>query len=73
MIEPPSDDLIQSEEAKRRRNVDPVDRWRQYIAFCSWLDSQQPIPRNSKAGCLAQQEKWRQAGLLPPIDSNSTE
>jgi hypothetical protein len=67
MIEPPSEALLQSEEEKRRRNVDPVTRWRQFQALCGWLDSQQPIPRNSKAGCLAQQEKWRRAGLLPPL------
>lgn len=68
MIEPPTSDEIRAEEEKRRRHSDPAVRWRQFIAFCAWLDSQQPIPRNSKAGCLAQQEKWRRAGMLPPLD-----
>jgi hypothetical protein len=50
-------ELICSEEEKRRRHVDPVQEWRAFQDLCKWLDSQQPVPRNSKAGCLAAQAK----------------
>lgn len=49
--------LIRSENEKRRRCADPVQQWKVFLETCAWVDSQQPVPRNSKAGCLLQQAK----------------
>ncbi len=67
-----SPELLRAEEEKRRRCADPVQQWLAFQATCTWLDSQQAIPRNSKAGCLAQQAKWAAKGLIPS-DSPSLE
>lgn len=50
-------ELVRSEAEKRDRHLDPVQQWRNFQALCAWLDSQRPVPRNSKAGCLAAQAK----------------
>ena len=47
--------LIQQEEAKRDRCVDPREQWKVLQATIAWVDSQQEVPRNSMAGCLAAQ------------------
>ena len=60
-----SPDLLRAEEEKRRRCADPVQQWLAFQATCTWLDNQQPIPRNSQAGCLAQQAKWAAKGFIP--------
>jgi len=57
MSEEVTPELIRSEEEKRARHVDPAKQWKAFLEFCEWLDSQQPVPRNSKAGCLAAQMK----------------
>jgi hypothetical protein len=51
-------ELLQSEEAKRIRMWDPVERWRMIQEMIDWADAQKPVPRNSKEGCLAAQRKW---------------
>jgi hypothetical protein len=45
------------EEQKRRRSADPRLMWQVLQETIDWVDSQQPIPRNSRRGCLANQEK----------------
>jgi hypothetical protein len=50
-------DLVRSEAEKRARHVDSAQQWNAFLELCEWLDSQQPVPRNSKAGCLAAQAK----------------
>ncbi len=52
-----TDDLKQREEAKRDRCWDPRDRWRMIEETIEWVDSQQPVPRNSRPGCLANQQR----------------
>jgi len=37
---------------------DPAERWRMIEEMIDWADSQKPVPRNSKEGCLAAQRKW---------------
>ena len=61
-------DLIRAEEEKRRRCVDPVQQCMAFQATCAWLDAQQSVPRNSKAGCLAQEA--RRAAREQPTDAN---
>jgi hypothetical protein len=51
-------ELIRREEAKRDRMWDPAERWRMIEEMIDWADSQKPVPRNSKEGCLAAQRKW---------------
>jgi hypothetical protein len=53
-------ELIRSEEAKRRRCADAVQQWKAFLETCAWVGLQQPIPRNSKAGCLRQETIRRQ-------------
>lgn len=48
-------ELLKLEEAKRDRCWDAADRWRVLQGTIAWVDSQQPVPRNSRAGCLAAQ------------------
>ncbi|MCA9268449.1 MAG: hypothetical protein KDA41_08255 [Planctomycetales bacterium] len=50
-------DLLKSEKEKRRRCADPLMQWKVFQATCAWLDSQQPVPRNSKASCLMRQRR----------------
>jgi hypothetical protein len=51
-------ELIRREEAKRNCMWDPAERWRMIEEMIDWADSQKPVPRNSKEGCLAAQRKW---------------
>jgi hypothetical protein len=51
-------ELMRCEEAKRDRMWDPAERWRMFEEMIDWADSQKPVPRNSKEGCLAAQRKW---------------
>ena len=50
-------ELLHSEEAKRNRMWDPVERWRMIQETIDWADAQKPVPRNSKEGYLAAQRK----------------
>jgi hypothetical protein len=50
--------LLHDEETKRVRMCDPAERWRMIGDLIVWADSQKPVPRNSKEGCLAAQRKW---------------
>lgn len=59
-----SDELAR-EEAKRLRMWDPVARWKLIQETIAWIDQQQPIPRNSKAGAL--REQARKLAAFPPI------
>jgi len=52
-----SDSIKLSEEAKRNRRLDPQIHWRMLQQAAAWLDSQQPVPRNSRQGCLANQAR----------------
>jgi hypothetical protein len=58
------DDLKQREEAKRNRRLSEQQRWRMIEETIEWVDAQQPVPRNSIAGCLANQARlngqWEQ-------------
>ena len=47
----------QLEEAKRERCWDPKLRWKVFEETIAFIDSQQPVPRNSKQACLANQVK----------------
>jgi hypothetical protein len=59
--------LLRREEAKRNRLWDPMERWRMNEELIVWTDAQQPIPRNSRQGCLAAQRKWmKKPELLDP-------
>ena len=50
--------LLRSEEEKRNRMWDPVERWQMIQEMIEWADAQKSVPRNSKEGCLAAQRKW---------------
>jgi hypothetical protein len=50
-------ELIRAEEAKRDRNWDPQQRWKVLQETIAWVDSLQKVPRNSKEGCLANQQR----------------
>jgi len=53
-----SDNLLkQNEERKRERCWDPQHRWQVLQETIAWVDSQQAVPRNSPAGCLAEQRR----------------
>lgn len=52
-----SDDLKQREEEKRARCWEPRERWRVIQETIRWVDSQQPIPRNSRQACLNKQAR----------------
>jgi hypothetical protein len=58
-------ELIAAEEAKRNANWDAVRRAKVIEETIRWADSQRAIPRNSKAGCLAEQAR-KLAQLAPP-------
>jgi hypothetical protein len=47
----------QSEEAKRDRHIDRDRRQQMLEEAAFWLDAQQSVPRNSIAGCLANQAR----------------
>jgi hypothetical protein len=49
--------LLESEQAKRDRCWDSAERWRVLQETITWVDSQQSVPRNSRAGCLAAQAR----------------
>ncbi len=54
-----------SEEAKRERCWDPLQRWKAFQETIAFVDSQQPVPRNSRASCLARQAKlWKSIETL---------
>jgi len=51
------------EEAKRERCWDPQLRWQVFQETIAFVDSQQPIPRNSRTSCLARQANhWKSQG-----------
>jgi hypothetical protein len=56
-----NDPLIAFEEQKRDACWDPVERWKVLQQVISWIDSQQPIPRNSPRGCLQHQQEHLRA------------
>jgi hypothetical protein len=64
------DDLKAREEVKRERAWNPVKRWRVLQQTIAWVDSQQKVPRNSPAGCLAE-ERRKQVRL--GADNTATE
>lgn len=49
--------LLAAEEAKRQRCVSPAERWRVIQETITWAESQLPVLRNSKEGCLAAQRR----------------
>ncbi len=51
-------ELLRREEEKRNRMWDPAARWQMIEDLIAWADAQKPVPRNSKEGCLAAQQKW---------------
>lgn len=59
-------DLKQQEEWKRLRCADPVLWWTIFQQTIDWIDSQQPVPRASKAGCLRAQRKHDRAANTGP-------
>jgi hypothetical protein len=52
-------ELKRREEEKRERCADPRLRWEVLQQTIAWVDSQQPIPRNSPKGCLAAEARRR--------------
>jgi hypothetical protein len=58
-------ELMVAEAAKRDANWDPARRAKVIEQTIRWADSQRAIPRNSKAGCLAEQAR-KHAQLAPP-------
>jgi hypothetical protein len=53
------------EETKRERRWDPLLRWKVFQETIAFVDSQQPVPRNSRASCLARQARlWQSSGLI---------
>jgi len=46
------------EEQKRQRCGDPAMWWTVIQRTIAWVDSQQPIPRASKEGCLRRQREF---------------
>ena len=40
-----------------RQCTDPREQYRMHMGLIAWLDSKRPVPRNSKAGCLANQAR----------------
>jgi hypothetical protein len=51
------DSLKKLEESKRNRHWNSAARWRMLQEAAEWIDSQRPVPRNSKAGCLENQAR----------------
>ena len=51
------DNLIQREETKRARHLNPRERWRQLLEAIAWAESQQNPPRNSPRRCLEEQAR----------------
>ena len=51
------DSLVQREEAKRTRQLDPREQWRQILEAIAWAESQQNPPRNSPHRCLEEQTR----------------
>ncbi len=52
-----SSELLAAEEAKRERNWNPQLRWQVILATIAWAESQKTVRRNSRAACLAEQER----------------
>lgn len=50
-------ELVKREEEERERNWDPRKRWQVIEQTIEWVDSQQPVPRNSRQARLAIQAK----------------
>jgi hypothetical protein len=50
-------ELVRNEEAKRLRNLDPKQRWQIIQRTIAWVDSQRTVRRNTKEGCLANQQR----------------
>jgi hypothetical protein len=49
--------LVQSENAKRERNWDPVQRWDVIQATLTWGEQQRTVLRNTPAACRANQNR----------------
>jgi hypothetical protein len=50
-----TDSQKKNEELKRERCWDSQKRWETLQETIAWVDSQQPVPRNSPQGALAKQ------------------
>jgi len=50
-------DLVASEAAKRDRNWDPAERCRVIQETITWAEIRGKVHRNTKAACLAEQER----------------
>jgi hypothetical protein len=48
---------VRREEEKRERCWDARERWRVLQQTIAWVDSQQPMPRNSRKACLSNQAR----------------
>jgi hypothetical protein len=48
-----NDSLLQTEELKRNQCWNQAEQWRVLQETIAWIDSQQDVPRNSPAGCMA--------------------
>ncbi|MEI6564229.1 MAG: hypothetical protein WCO42_08000 [bacterium] len=51
--------LLQQEELKRDRHLDPQERWRLILAAISWAEAQAKVQRNTPQRCLAEQARKR--------------
>ncbi len=49
--------LKQNEELKREKCWNAKQRWQVLQKTIAWVDSQQAVPRNSPAGCLAEERR----------------
>ena len=71
-------DLIASEAAKRERNWDSAERCRVTQETITWAELRGKVLRNTKAACLADQERKLKmlaelpARSAPPASSPST-
>jgi hypothetical protein len=52
------EELFRRKTAEWEQIADPAERWQLLLDFLTWADAQQPVPRNSKEGCLAAQRKF---------------
>jgi len=63
-------DLIASEAVKRERNWDPAERCRVIQETITWAEVRGKVLRNTKAACLADQE--RKLKMLAELPGRST-
>jgi hypothetical protein len=52
-----NDPVFQAEELKRDQCWNPAEQWRVLQETIAWIDSQQDVPRNSPAGCIAAERR----------------